>query len=876
MNFNRSATFRSKRKVSNWGHADSHGASFGHAVGSLRVGADPLAFRRPAPLGMSGSRHKASLALIFLSEVVLLAWHSIGLAVGNSLAGSFFQQAPCLKGAHEMAHCLMLLVLTFAGIRKSNAAHGSDGESDFLSGIWPAGDFRESPRDLFPGFRPGGFFAWKESPGVFITAAGTLRSSMQQHNSASCMNLSPYTHFVTAQFVADFRSSVWGLESLQRAAVRFETCCLLRFAVILAVYMLGKPILRCGFPSPTDAMSARLPLVDEFSPPEGHGQWMSIVQTGVPIGQFCGVLAGAVAEDQRSWRTALLGQARPPGSVLLRLAIIPAQQIDAANQSLTARLDSLALHSPDAQLGRLQNLMRELREMLQGVNRNPLTLSLSSVLCLLHATGAGLALWTAPYLALSDGAPSPLVSLMLSALILSCCPAAGTYIGAIACYRVDGFKAGMHAVALRVACAFAALAALCAPLNSASSSFILRLFLVACWLFSAGALLPISAGLLMTSMPSYLRSFSSASTVLVLHVISFSVMPGVAAVLMGCFIRPEKHKPIGRQEYLQLTISDVASYEEGASVTSDITGPSGSFRCRLRVFPQGTAGTESSVSNALAAFVEIIPPPSAVKESCWVCKDVEFGIAVRRNVESHAAELSKTDIFSFDQDQEDRGWHDLIRWNDNKWTATTSINICAEVRGLPVADALISHLQGVSFEDQLQPVSFHLSACTLFFDQRLLVARSDYFREMFAQSKWIEGQTKEVDLRSDPLATKAAMSAILRYIVSGSFRADGDVDFAFAVRFLADRYCLKELVQLAESELCAMLCPENALSFLGRLSALKSSNCLEPACWKMIQADGCKLLEQQEHQLSQLIEENPAVAKQLILLNVRSKKRARE
>ena len=314
---------------------------------------------------------------------------------------------------------------------------------------------------------------------------------------------------------------------------------------------------------------------------------------------------------------------------------------------------------------------------------------------------------------------------------------------------------------------------------------------------------------------------------------------------------------------------------EGASVRSDITGPSGSFRCRLRVFPQGTAGAESSVSNAVAAFVEIIPPPS-VKESCRVCKDVEYGIAVRRNVESHTAELSKLDTFSFDQDHEDRGWHDILRWNDNKWTGTTIINICAEVRGLPVADALISHLQGVSFEDQLQPVSFHLSACTLFFDQRLLVARSDYFREMFAQSKWIEGETKEVDLRSDPMASKAAMSAILRYIVSGSFHADGDVDLAFAVRFLADRYCLKELVQLAESELFAMLCPENALSFLGRLSALKSSNCLEPACWKMIQADGCKLLEQQEHQLGQLIEENPAVAKQLILLNVRSKKRPRE
>ncbi|CAE7860564.1 unnamed protein product, partial [Symbiodinium microadriaticum] len=644
--------------VSNWGNADSHGASFGHAV-------------------------------------VLLAWHSIGLAVGNSLAGSFFQQAS--------AKAMLLMGLT-ASLTFSLA------------------------------------FGLQESPGVVITA-----------------------------------------------------------------------VLRLG-----SGVAAALPLVylpfwvDEFSPPEGHGQWMSIVQTGVPIGQFCGVLAGAVAEDQRSWRNALLGQALVFGEVLLRLAIIPAQQIDAANQSLTARLDSLALHSPDAQLGRLQNLVRELREMLQGVNRNPLTLSLSSVLCLLHATGAGLALWTAPYLALSDGAPSPLVSLMLAALILSCCPAAGTYVGAIACYRMDGFKAGMHAVALRVACAFAALAALCAPLNSA-------------W------------------------TLVGQRCIFKLHPASLS--GGMLAFQCRCFAAN-----------FGGPANDLYAIAEGLS--------------DWKVYPKGTAGTERSVSNALAAFVEIIPPPS-MKESSWVCKDVEYGIAVRRNVESHTAELSRSDTFSFDRDHEDRGWHDIIRWNDNKWTATSSISICAEVRGLPVADALISDLQRVSFEDELQPVSFRLSGCTLFFDQRLLVARSDYFREMFAQSQWVEGQTKEVDLRSDPLASKAAMSAILRYIVSGSFHADGDVDLAFAVRFLADRYCLKELVQLAESELLAMLCPENALSFLGRLSALKSSNFLELACWKMIQADGCKLLEQQHHQLSQLIEENPTVAKQLILLNVRSKKRPR-
>ena len=47
----------------------------------------------------------------------------------------------------------------------------------------------ETCEDLFPGFHPGGSFAWKESPGVFITAAGTLHSSMQHMQHAEVTTL---------------------------------------------------------------------------------------------------------------------------------------------------------------------------------------------------------------------------------------------------------------------------------------------------------------------------------------------------------------------------------------------------------------------------------------------------------------------------------------------------------------------------------------------------------------------------------------------------------------------------------------------------------------------------------------------------------------
>ena len=210
-----------------------------------------------------------------------------------------------------------------------------------------------------------------------------------------------------------------------------------------------------------------------------------------------------------------------------------------------------------------------------------------------------------------------------------------------------------------------------------------------------------------------------------------------------------------------------------------------------------------------------------------------------------------------------------------RWSTVSSICIRAEVRGLPVAHAFVSDLRRVDFEAVLQPVAFHLSSCKLFFDGRLLMARSEYFSEMLSQARWLEGQTQEVDLRKDPFASKEAVSAIFRYILSGTFQADSSVDLAFAVRTLADRYCLKDLVQLAESELTSMLCPENVLSFLGRV--VESNSRLESACWKMVQADGCKLLEQQASPLEQLIDENPSLAKQLILLNVTgSKKRPRE
>jgi len=209
-----------------------------------------------------------------------------------------------------------------------------------------------------------------------------------------------------------------------------------------------------------------LPLwVDEFAPPEANGQWMAIVQTGVPVGQALGVVAAvaltATSEGSggQGWRGALLAQAVALVPLALRVLLVPAAQVDVANfSSLRARLDSLTPTAEGSQLGRLHGFLRETREMLQGVSRNPLNTSLMTTLCLLQFTAAALALWAAPFLALSPGAPSQRVVLLAMALLLALAPALGTYVGALLCNRMDGFKAGQHAAALRVACAFVVVA----------------------------------------------------------------------------------------------------------------------------------------------------------------------------------------------------------------------------------------------------------------------------------------------------------------------------------------------------------------------------------------------------------------------------------
>lgn len=158
-------------------------------------------------------------------------------------------------------------------------------------------------------------------------------------------------------------------------------------------------------------------------------------------------------------------------------------------------------------------------------------------------------------------------------------------------------------------------------------------------------------------------------------------------------------------------------------------------------------------------------------------------------------------------------------------------------------------------------------------DRRILCARSAYFRNMLA-SGCREAETAEVDLRSNPLASRAAIEDVLRFLLAGGLdcpavSSDDDVvaleEHLFRVRGLADQYQLGGLLRLAETRLAQMLSRKNVLSYLGQLFTSgrgRSGHGLEWACWELMEEDGHGILAEQRGSLRKLNKENPELVEE--------------
>eukprot|EP00747_Dinoflagellata_sp_TGD_P214184 gnl/TRDRNA2_/TRDRNA2_87075_c0_seq1.p1 gnl/TRDRNA2_/TRDRNA2_87075_c0~~gnl/TRDRNA2_/TRDRNA2_87075_c0_seq1.p1 ORF type:complete len:518 (-),score=46.09 gnl/TRDRNA2_/TRDRNA2_87075_c0_seq1:183-1736(-) len=181
-----------------------------------------------------------------------------------------------------------------------------------------------------------------------------------------------------------------------------------------------------------------------------------------------------------------------------------------------------------------------------------------------------------------------------------------------------------------------------------------------------------------------------------------------------------------------------------------------------------------------------------------------------------------------------------------------------------VQTSLAVDLQGLDLTESIRPLVFLLaSGERLHVDGRVLGLRSAYFQRMLA-SGCREASTGEVDLRNDPDVRFAALSDLLRYIISDVFEPTIDsTEHMLCVRGLADRYQLAHLLALVEERLVREVVPANVLSFLGRI--IGSCGVLEQACWKMMEESGQDILQANAESLSTLAVENPELAKTIML-----------
>ncbi|CAJ1353732.1 unnamed protein product [Effrenium voratum] len=320
-------------------------------------------------------------------------------------------------------------------------------------------------------------------------------------------------------------------------------------------------------------------------------------------------------------------------------------------------------------------------------------------------------------------------------------------------------------------------------------------------------------------------------------------------------------------EQLELVVASPWTYAPGEKLYSPIAGPPGGFRCQLRVYPAGTG----EARNAISAFVRVLPPEKNMQG--WECKNVRCSIRVMSSIVGKEILKIRTHTFTPRDGRPGRpaqyGFHRLVSFQEltrgsGLLDGDSKVRVRASVSNLPFAKPR-NALQ-IDLSAELQPVRILVpDGPPLIFDQRILVARSEYFQKMFA-AECKEASTGVVDLRQDANASHQCVSAMLSFLLTKCLDPDVDLELALALHAIADKFCLRDLREAARCTLKDMLSEENVLHILHQV--LDIGGHLEKLCWQMLQADG-GLLVRQEDQLDAVIQQTPALAKKLILLGKR-------
>ena len=190
---------------------------------------------------------------------------------------------------------------------------------------------------------------------------------------------------------------------------------------------------------------------------------------------------------------------------------------------------------------------------------------------------------------------------------------------------------------------------------------------------------------------------------------------------------------------VELTIPHPGDFRPMQDVCSRSAGPRSKPRLLLRVYPAG----KELQTGALSAFVGFTFP-----HDCRVLKDVTYKIVLLNKTEANWKRVGGTSSFyrspaSGSGQFKEWGAPALIKVSDMLLPEAGWLNDQGELQFRATATITLeasapcpAFCAQLDLSQDLAPVTFHLpDGPPLIFDKRLLVARSEYFKEMLSEDK---------------------------------------------------------------------------------------------------------------------------------------------
>ena len=224
---------------------------------------------------------------------------------------------------------------------------------------------------------------------------------------------------------------------------------------------------------------------------------------------------------------------------------------------------------------------------------------------------------------------------------------------------------------------------------------------------------------------------------------------------------------------MELVIRDLESFIPAPDkpipppLLSRFAGPPNSFRIQLRVctIVPGRFG-------CLGVFIYLLPGPMQDIGSEWIVQDAKCEVTVFQEGADWVMKEAAT--FCFTDEESGNGWSEL--WPRPfpdlvSWVGFNRLVVRATVEFPLQTDSLKDIFDSLDFSQEVTQVTVRLAeGPPLFFDKRVLMACSEYFRDMLAEPRFKEGCSNEIDLSSDPRADHRSLSAIFRFIAfNGTF-----------------------------------------------------------------------------------------------------------